>query len=286
LWQIKSGCVLQKEDETSSTNDKRKSGRHNKKVSTQANERQIVDTNETSDIPEVAQQLMPILPQTLRENTASSQMEHNVPREAETLHQGTTSDINHGPLPRNELAPPPSTSRRSGRWKSSVMRLIEVMAVQILAATAHDVPGEIYCCSAACQAEINSVWDQDPLYGYKTHSDPDTMYMHQAMRQPDKEHFVEAMKEEITSQVEGGVYSIIHKDDRPQEATLLPAVWQMQRKRNVVTGDIKRYKARLNIDGSRMVHMRDYDLTYAPVASWASIKLLLAMTLVNHWHTI
>jgi hypothetical protein len=54
----------------------------------------------------------------------------------------------------------------------------------------------------------------------------------------------------------------------------------------MLTGEIKRYKARLNIDGSRMVHMRDYDLTYAPVASWASIRLLLALTLVNNWHTI
>jgi hypothetical protein len=92
------------------------------------------------------------------------------------------------------------------------MRLIKVMAVQILAATAHDIPGEIYCCSATCQVEINSNWDQDPMFAFKAHSDPDTMYMHQAMCQPDSEHFVEAMKEEITSQVEGGVYSIIHNN--------------------------------------------------------------------------
>jgi hypothetical protein len=35
-----------------------------------------------------------------------------------------------------------------------------------------------------------------------------------------------------------------------------------------------------------MTHMKDYDLMYAPVASWASVKLLLAMVLVNCWHTI
>jgi hypothetical protein len=160
------------------------------------------------------------------------------------------------------------------------------MAVQILAATSHDVPGEICCCSTLCQVENTNVWDQDPLYAFKTHSDPNTMYMHQAMRQPDRDNFVTAMKEEIHSQVEGGVYSIIHESERPTEATLLPSVWQMRRKRNVVTGDIKRYKARLNIDGSRMTHMKDYDLTHAPVALWASVKLLLAMVLVNCWHTI
>jgi hypothetical protein len=98
------------------------------------------------------------------------------------------------------------------------------MAVQILAVTLlHDVPGEIYCCSTMRQVENTSVWDQDPLYAYKT-------------------------------QVEGGVYSIIHENDRPREATLLPSVWQMRCKRNIITGDIKRYKARLNIDGSQMVH--------------------------------
>jgi hypothetical protein len=112
------------------------------------------------------------------------------------------------------------------------------------------------------------------------------MYMHQAMRQPNRDKFVTAMKEEIHSQVDGGVYSIIRQNDRPRDATLLPSVWQMRGKRKIITGDIKRYKARLNIDGSRMVHIRDYDLTCAPVTSWASIKLLLAIVLVNSWHTI
>ena len=50
--------------------------------------------------------------------------------------------------------------------------------------------------------------------------------------------------------------------------------------------EIKKHKAGLNIGGSRMVKYRDYDLTYAPVASWATIKLLLALTLIHDWHTV
>ena len=35
-----------------------------------------------------------------------------------------------------------------------------------------------------------------------------------------------------------------------------------------------------------MVKHCNYDLTYAPVASWAIIKLLLALTLILGWHTV
>jgi hypothetical protein len=35
--------------------------------------------------------------------------------------------------------------------------------------------------------------------------------------------------------------------------------------------EVYKYKARLNVDGSQMQPGRDYDLTYAPVASWESI---------------
>ena len=71
----------------------------------------------------------------------------------------------------------------------------------------------------------------------------------------------------------------------PRSATVLPAVWQMRRKRDIKTGTIKKYKARLNIDGSRMQKGIHYDQSYAPVASWNSIRLLLTMTAVHGWHT-
>ena len=79
---------------------------------------------------------------------------------------------------------------------------------------------------------------------------------------------------------------MVKKKDVPKGATLLPAVWQMKRKRDITTREIKNHKARLNIDGSRMVKYRDYNLTYAPVANWATIKLLLALTLIHDWHTV
>ena len=60
-------------------------------------------------------------------------------------------------------------------------------------------------------------------------------------------------------------FEIVNKSEVPKGTTILPSVWQMRRKREVSTGRIKNYKARLNLDGSRMKRGIDYELTYAPV---------------------
>ena len=49
--------------------------------------------------------------------------------------------------------------------------------------------------------------------------------------------------------------------------------------------NIKKYKARLNIDGSRMQKGIHYDQTYAPIVKWNSIRMLLSMVAVHGWHT-
>jgi hypothetical protein len=47
----------------------------------------------------------------------------------------------------------------------------------------------------------------------------------------------------------------------------------------------KYYKARLNIDGSKMRPGEHYEQTYTPVASWTSVKLLLTLTALHGWKT-
>ena len=95
------------------------------------------------------------------------------------------------------------------------------------------------------------------------------------------------MNKEVEDQLRNGNFTIIHRSELPKGATVLPAVWQMKRKRDIKTREIKKYKARLNIDGSRMQPGKHYDpnLIYAPVASWNSIRLLLTMTAVHGWTT-
>jgi hypothetical protein len=59
----------------------------------------------------------------------------------------------------------------------------------------------------------------------------------------------------------------------------------MREKRRVLTREIYKWKARMNLDGSKQREGIDYDQTYAPVATWESIRLLLGMVLKNKWKT-
>ena len=61
---------------------------------------------------------------------------------------------------------------------------------------------------------------------------------------------------------------------------------ESQSKRHIKTQEVYKWKAQLNVDGSRMVHKRDYEQTYAPVASWNIIRLLLILVMVHICHTI
>ena len=118
---------------------------------------------------------------------------------------------------------------------------------------------------------------------YKAISDPESMYLHEAIQQEDKTELLKAMMEEVRYQTENGKFSIIKRNQVPKGSTILPCVCQMKRKRHIMTRKIKRWKARLNGDGSMMTKGVQYDKVYAPVASSTSISLLLTMVFLHNW---
>ena len=167
--------------------------------------------------------------------------------------------------------------------------LIKAMITEISEATEEDINGEILCLEAIYPQSAgeyrNMLMEDDPLYAFKATSDPDTMYLHEAMKESDSGEFKKAMTKEVKDQYENGNFSIVPRSKVPEGATILPTVWQMKRKRDIKTREVKKYKARLNIDGSRMQQGVHYDQTYAPVASWKSIRLLLTMVAKCGWHS-
>jgi Reverse transcriptase (RNA-dependent DNA polymerase)/GAG-pre-integrase domain len=114
-------------------------------------------------------------------------------------------------------------------------------------------------------------------------TDPDTLYLHQAMQSEDRVQFLRAMKEEVESQTKNGNWVVVHKSTLPTGAQVLPAVWAMKRKRKIMDGTVYKWKARLNIDRGKQVHGIDYWETYAPVASWSTIRLVLMLAVKNKW---
>jgi flagellar biosynthesis regulator FlbT len=147
-----------------------------------------------------------------------------------------------------------------------------------------DIEGEVFCLEALFpEAQVD---DTDPLLAFKATTHPDTMYMHEAMREPDREEFRAAMVKEVTDQMENSNFTIVKCSSVPEGESIMPTVWQMKRKRDIKTRAVKKWKARLNLDGSKMVKGTYYVESYSPVASWNSIRTMLILAAQHCWHTI
>ena len=67
----------------------------------------------------------------------------------------------------------------------------------------------------------------------------DNMYYHKAMREPDSKEFQKAAKSELSSLTNTNCFSLRKRDKILKGTNVLPMVWQMRRKRNQRTGEIK-----------------------------------------------
>jgi Reverse transcriptase (RNA-dependent DNA polymerase) len=61
------------------------------------------------------------------------------------------------------------------------------------------------------------------------------------------------------------------------------SVWAMHRKKCLVDGTIHKWKACLSIDCSKQVKVINFWETYAPVAQWISIYLILCLASLKDW---
>jgi len=110
-------------------------------------------------------------------------------------------------------------------------------------------------------------------------SKADTLTQSQMLKQPDVADFLKAQLPELQGLVKMDVFDLLPIAQKPSHARLLSSIWSYRRKRNPI-GDIIKWKARLCVDGSQQLHGRDYWETYAPVVSWASVRLLLLLSTI------
>jgi Reverse transcriptase (RNA-dependent DNA polymerase) len=71
----------------------------------------------------------------------------------------------------------------------------------------------------------------------------------------------------------------------PKEYPFLPAVWAMRRKCDIATQQVYKWKARLNVHGGKQTKGLNYWETYAPVAAWSSIRLIVNAAALHGWKT-
>ena len=111
----------------------------------------------------------------------------------------------------------------------------------------------------------------------------DTLYFHQAMAQEDSGDFVEAVVKEVNGHVDNSHWKLVPIESVPEDTDILPSVCSMQRKINIVTNEITKYKARLNVHGGKQTFGENYFDTYAPVVTWFAIRILIICAIVLNW---
>ena len=123
----------------------------------------------------------------------------------------------------------------------------------------------------------------EQVTGFIAKSDPDTMYLEEALRQPDREEFIKAMYKELNDHISRKHWKVVPLKSVPQYKKPIPMVWSMKRKRNPI-GEIVKWKARLCAGGHKSIEFLDYWNTYSPVVSWSTVRLIIAIALLNDWH--
>jgi hypothetical protein len=136
-----------------------------------------------------------------------------------------------------------------------------------------------------CDLIISPEGDDNKIFAYSASTDPDVLYLHQAMAAPDKDEFKQAMEQEVNSHSDNVNWIVMNREDVPDGHTVLPAIWAMRRKRDISTRAVYKWKARLNIHGGKQVKGLNYWDTYAPVASWAAIRIIMAIATLRQWKT-
>ena len=120
---------------------------------------------------------------------------------------------------------------------------------------------------------------------FKSNADPDTMYWHQAMNEPDWDKFRAAADKELNDHFENKHWGLRKRSTLPKNTKVLPTVWSMKRKRRILTGEVYKYKAWINVHGDKQEEGIHYWETHSPVVTWMAIRIMLVLCLVHGWHS-
>lgn len=116
-------------------------------------------------------------------------------------------------------------------------------------------------------------------YAFKSVVDGTPTTFSDAMKSEDKESWIKAMDVEMNNIRSNGTYNI-KKIKFGEKA--IGCRWVFKKKLNK-DGTINKFKARLVAKGYLQQEGRDYNETFAPVAKFKSVRLLLAIAAQNNW---
>ena len=87
---------------------------------------------------------------------------------------------------------------------------------------------------------------QDPL-AYLYRSDLDTIHFDQSMKELDRKEFINSAIRGVNRHCEMKHWNLLPRKDAPKGQPILDLVWAMKRKRGIVTRQVYKWKATLNL---------------------------------------
>jgi histone deacetylase 1/2 len=112
-------------------------------------------------------------------------------------------------------------------------------------------------------------------------SDPDTYTYEQAMASPYREQFIAAMLREIRELEAHGTWDEVYQSEAG--AKIVPTTWTFKIKRKP-DNSIDKHKGRFCIRGD-LESDRKEDTTFAPLAAWSTIRIVLILAVILGWFT-
>jgi hypothetical protein len=100
------------------------------------------------------------------------------------------------------------------------------------------------------------------------------------LKQEDHKQFFQAMEIELDDHEERKHWTVMERKDMPIGTKTIMAIWSFKRKR-FPDGTLNKHKARLCAHGGQQTWGIDYWDTYAPVVTWASVRLLLIVAKIH-----
>ena len=87
---------------------------------------------------------------------------------------------------------------------------------------------------------------EDPL-AYIASSEPDKVYFDQAMKQPERKEYLNVAIKEFNIRCEQKHWKLVPRSEVPKGQPILDLVYAMNMKRYIVTRQVYKWKARLNV---------------------------------------
>ena len=131
------------------------------------------------------------------------------------------------------------------------------------------------------------------MFKSKPKTDPDTPGIREALTGEHRDDFIQGMANEIAELENHDTWEVIKRseikpvtDDNGKERipSIIPLTWAFKIKR-WPTGILRKIKARICVRGDLQHFNIDPLETYAPVASWSSIRMLTILSLQQNWVT-